>query len=68
MLFNGLTKQQQSARAAAVVKYLEKQMPHTSHDRIDALAVAKLINRRPTMPWEYPWAEVVRWCRDRRRT
>lgn len=62
-----LNKTQQWTRAAQVMKYLAKAMPHTDAPRRDALAVARLEAERPTFPWEYPWAEVVRSQRDRRK-
>lgn len=62
-----LTKTQQWVRAAQVMKYLSKSMPNTQESDRDALAIAKLNAERPTFPWEYPWSEVVRSQRDRRR-
>jgi hypothetical protein len=63
-----LTKTQQWIRAAQVMKYLSKAHPHTKPEQIDAMAIAKLEDERPTWPWEYPWAEVVRSQRERRKS
>lgn len=62
-----LTKQQQSARANAVVNHLERQMPTADPAVIDMLAFVKLQGRYTPLPWEYQWSEVLRWCREQRR-
>lgn len=63
-----LTKTEQWIRAAAKMKYLAKSMPHTAVQQRDRLVIASLELELPTYPWEYPWAEVVRSQRARRRS
>lgn len=62
-----LTKQEQSKMANGIVKRLTRAHPSANPDMIDFKAEIELIATHPTKPWEYPWTEVLRWCRDQRR-
>lgn len=63
-----LTKTEQWTSAATMMKYLALAYSKLSVERRDEMAVEYLQNEHPTSPWEYPWSEVVRSQRKRRRT
>ena len=60
-----MSKQEQWKLAAIVLGFMGSHPSYRDEITRDVYAIKALNLIRPTLPWEYPWREVVESLRDR---